>query len=55
MSTQLVDVRTRTKRGLRDRLAYVAHLNRRSLAEELRIAIEQHVEAAELASRRGEG
>jgi hypothetical protein len=38
-----VVVKTRTTRRLADRLAAVARRNRRSVAEELRIAIENHV------------
>lgn len=59
MSSPLVVVRTRTSKRLADRLARVAKRNRRSVAEELRIAIETHVDrsetAAALEASNGEG
>jgi predicted DNA-binding protein len=46
VSAPSVTVKTRTTRRLADRLAAVAKRNRRSVAEELRIAIENHVNDA---------
>lgn len=43
MSSPMVVVRGRTSKRLADRLARVAKRNRRTIAEELRIAIESHV------------
>jgi hypothetical protein len=50
-----VVIKTRTTRTFADRLARLAKVNRRSVAEEVRIALERHLEAPGRMADNGDG